>query len=169
MKYLISAFSILIGLFSLSACTSMPTGPSVLVLPGAGKTFDQFRSEDYRCRQYAFSQIGGATPSQVSAVSGIGSAVTGTALGSAAGAAIGGGKGAAIGAGSGLIVGSMAGGEAAEASGYEAQSRYDMGYIQCMYSMGNRVPISGNLIDENALDEGSQPYTAPLPAPPTRR
>lgn len=101
--------------------------------------------------------MGGATPSQVTAVSGIGSAVTGTALGAAAGAAIGGGKGAAIGAGSGLVMGSVAGGEAAQASGYEAQSRYDMSYIQCMYSMGNRVPVSGNLVDENALDENNLP------------
>lgn len=164
MKFQNTALFIIIGLFSLSACTSIPTGPSVLVLPGGGKPFDQFRSEDYRCRYYAFTQIGGATPSQVSAVSGIGSAVTGTALGAAAGAAMGGGKGAAIGAGSGLVMGSMAGGEAAQASGYEAQSRYDMSYIQCMYSLGNRVPISGNLIDENSLDDYSQPYATP-PSP----
>lgn len=168
MNFRITALFILIGLFSLSACTSIPTGPSVLVLPGAGKTFDQFRSEDYRCRQYALTQIGGATPSQVSVASGVGSAVTGTALGAAAGAAIGGGRGAAIGAGSGLVMGSMMGGEAAQASGYEAQSRYDMSYIQCMYSMGNRVPISGNLIDDNVLDDNSQSFNTPVPPPPAR-
>jgi Glycine-zipper domain len=168
MKLSINSFLILIGLFLLIACTSMPTGPSVLVLPGAGKTFDQFRSEDYRCQQYAFTQIGGATPSQVSATSGIGSAVTGTAIGAAAGAAMGGGKGAAIGAGSGLVMGSLAGSEAAQASGYEAQSRYDMSYIQCMYSLGNRVPISGNLIDEKAFDDSSQPFNVPAPPPASR-
>lgn len=168
MKIRESILLISIGVAALSACTYMPTGPSVLVLPGAGKTFDQFRAEDYRCRQYAFTQIGGATPSQVSAASSVGSAITGTALGAAAGAAIGGGgKGAAIGAGSGLIAGSMAGGEAAQASGAEAQSRYDMSYIQCMYSLGNRVPISGNLIDENMYEENAPGLNAPLP-PSTR-
>jgi Glycine-zipper domain len=169
MKYRMTSFFILIGLLSLSACTTMPIGPSVLVLPGADKTFDQFRSEDYRCRKYAYTQLGGATPSQASAVSGVSSAVTGTALGAAAGAALGGGKGAAVGAGSGLVMGSMAGGEAAQASGHEAQSRYDMSYIQCMYSMGNRVPVSGNLIDENALDDNSQPFNSPVPPPPAGR
>ncbi len=169
MKLLITSFYLLTVLFSLSACTTLPTGPSVLVLPGAGKTFDQFRAEDYNCRHYAFTQMGGVTPAQVSASSGVGSAVAGTAIGAIAGTAIGGGKGAAIGAGSGLIAGSIAGGEAAQTSGYEAQSRYDMGYIQCMYSMGNRVPISGNLIDENELDEdGQSSANTPPPQPLTR-
>jgi hypothetical protein len=27
----------------LGACTTLPTGPSVMVLPGTGKNFDQFR------------------------------------------------------------------------------------------------------------------------------
>lgn len=156
MKFKTIALFALIGLFTLTACTSIPIDPSVLVLQGAGKTFDQFRSEDFRCRHYAFTQIGGATPSQVSVASGVGSAVTGTALGAAAGAA--------IGAGNGLIMDSMAGGDAAQLSAYEAQSRYDMAYVQCMYAMGNRVPISGNLIDENSFEESGQGFTAPVPS-----
>ncbi len=167
MKLRIPKFFVPVVIFSLSACTSIPTGPSVLVLPGAGKSFDQFRAEDYKCRQYAFAQIGGATPNQASTTSGVGSAIAGTALGAAAGAAFGGGKGAAIGAGSGLLAGSMAGIEAAQTSGYEAQARYDMSYIQCMFAYGNRVPISGNLIDGNVLDDNDQPFNSPLP-PPTR-
>jgi outer membrane lipoprotein SlyB len=169
MKVWKTVLLISINLTMVSACTYMPAGPSVLVLPGAGKNFDQFRAEDYRCRQYAFTQIGGATPSQASFASGVGSAATGAALGAAAGAAMGGGKGAAIGAGGGLIAGSMAGGEAAQVSGVEAQSRFDMSYIQCMYSMGNRVPISGNLIDENMYDDNSPAFNAPLPPPPPSR
>ena len=166
MKSIVVVFSALVGLIAVNGCSTMPTGPSVLVLPGAGKSFDQFRSEDYRCRQYAFGQIGGTTPSQASVASGVGSALTGAAVGAATGAAIGGGKGAAIGAGSGLAMGTIAGGgEAAQVSGYEAQSRYDMGYIQCMYAMGNRVPITGNLIEENDMDEYGPAYNQPAPPP----
>jgi hypothetical protein len=29
-----------------SACATVPTGPSVMVLPGAGKPFDQFQLDD---------------------------------------------------------------------------------------------------------------------------
>ena len=40
-----------------TACASAPTGPSVLVLPGRGKSDDQFRAEDARCRQRAASEL----------------------------------------------------------------------------------------------------------------
>lgn len=153
-----------IAMTLLSACTVMPpSSPSVLVLPGTGKSFEQFRLEDSNCRQYAFAQVGGVTPGQISADSGIASAVTGTAIGAAAGAALGGGECAAIGAGSGLLAGSLAGADAARISGYEAQERYDMSYIQCMYAYGNRVPISGNLIDEKGQSGVRAPYSFPLP------
>jgi len=150
----------------LSACTTLPTGPGVLVLPGPGKTFDQFRLEEAYCRQYAFGQIGGVAPSQASSSSGVGSAVAGTSLGAAAGAAFGGGEGAAIGAGGGLLAGSLVGTEAARSSGYEAQERYDMSYIQCMYAHGNRVPVSGNFVDESMTSHknGSDPNRPPAPS-----
>ena len=74
-----------------------------MVLPGSGKSFEQFRTDDYQCRQFAIQQAGGATPNQASAASGVASAAVGTGLGAAAGAAIGGGPGAAIGAGGGLL------------------------------------------------------------------
>ncbi|MGR9086766.1 MAG: hypothetical protein ACU841_06800 [Gammaproteobacteria bacterium] len=152
----------------LSACTVLPpSGPSILVLPGSGKTFEQFRSEDDYCRQYALSQIGGAAPGQVSADSGIASAVTGTAIGAAAGAAFGGGEGAAIGAGGGLLAGSMMGLDASRMSAYETQKRYDMSYIQCMYANGNRVPISGQIVDRDlgGRTDSNEPYKMPLPPP----
>ncbi|HTH44456.1 MAG TPA: hypothetical protein VL528_05200, partial [Oxalicibacterium sp.] len=55
--------ALLTGVLALSACTTMPTGPSVLVLPGSGKSFDQFRADDMDCRQYAQYQMGGETSS----------------------------------------------------------------------------------------------------------
>lgn len=97
--------SVLLLLFSLGACVSIPSGPSVMALPGSGKTFDQFRNDDFYCKQYASEQVSGVTPNQASISSGLGSAAVGTGLGAAAGAALGGGTGAAIGAGSGLLGG----------------------------------------------------------------
>jgi hypothetical protein len=46
------------ALLLLSACGSTPVyGPGVLVLPGTGKSFDQFRFDDNDCRGYAQTQL----------------------------------------------------------------------------------------------------------------
>jgi len=129
----------------LAACVSLPSGPSVMTLPGSGKSFEQFRHDDYDCRRYAYEQIGGLTPRQSAQSSGVQSAAVGTGLGAAAGAAIAGGGGAAIGAGTGLLAGGLAGSGAASTSAYVNQHRYDMSYIQCMYAKGHRVPVSGRI------------------------
>ena len=50
----------LVWVLLLSACSTMPSGPSVLVLPGTGKDFDQFHNDDQMCRQFAHNQIAGA-------------------------------------------------------------------------------------------------------------
>ena len=133
---------------ALTACVSMPTGPSVMVLPGSSKSFEQFRTDDYDCRRYAYAQIGYTSARDASVSSGMGSAAVGTGLGAAAGAAIGGGEGAAIGAGTGLLAGGLAGTSSARTSGYERQYRYDISYIQCMYAKGHRVPVSGKITSE---------------------
>ena len=49
---------IVLVLFVLGGCATVPTGPSVMVLPPAGKPFEQFQAEDARCRQWARQQIG---------------------------------------------------------------------------------------------------------------
>jgi hypothetical protein len=51
---------LLLGLGILSACTVVPTGPSVLVLPAVGKSMDVFQGEEGACRAYAQQQLGGA-------------------------------------------------------------------------------------------------------------
>jgi hypothetical protein len=122
----------------LTACATVPTGPSVMVLPGSGKSFEQFQADDTVCRQWAHQQTG-TTPGESSSGSGIASAAVGTALGAAAGAAIGAAAGnpavgAAAGAGGGLLLGSAAGVGAAGYAGTETQRRYDMAYQQCMYA-----------------------------------
>lgn len=44
-------------LLVMAGCSTMPTGPSVLVLPGTGKDFGLFKTDDADCRQLAFGQI----------------------------------------------------------------------------------------------------------------
>ena len=99
----------------------------MMSLPGTGKSFDQFRADDFECRQYASSQVGGSTPNQASSDSGVKSAAIGTAVGAAAGALIDGSHGAGVGAGVGLLTGALAGSSAANASAYTMQQRYDIG------------------------------------------
>jgi YmgG-like glycine-zipper protein len=164
----------LLALVALAACTTVPpSGPSMLVLPGTGKNFDQFRADDYECRQYASSQLG-TTPAQAAEESGLRSAAVGTAIGAVAGAAIGGQRGAAVGAGTGLAVGGLAGTGTASQSAYTLQQRYDFGYQQCMYAKGHKVPVSGTFassIPEPArrTPPPSAPpanYSPPIPPPP---
>jgi len=130
----------------------------MMVLPGSGKSFDQFRADDLECRNYALASVGGKTPGQVAEQSGVKSAVVGTAIGAAAGAALGGHEGAGVGAGTGLLIGGLAGTGSAQASGYGLQRRYDVSYVQCMYSMGHQVPVSGHTYRPTR-----SPYYAPLP------
>ena len=51
---------LLLGLGIFSACTVLPTGPSVLVLPTVGKSMDVFQVEEGECRSYARQQLGSA-------------------------------------------------------------------------------------------------------------
>ena len=155
----------------LAACVSLPNGPSVMTLPGAGKSFDQFRHDDYDCRRYAYEQVGGITPRQASQTSGIESAAIGAGLGAAAGAAIAGGGGAAIGAGTGLLAGGLVGSGTASSSAYVNQQRYDISYIQCMYAKGHRVPVSGRITNDPPPASGNRGISSPptnfnLPPPP---
>ncbi|HEY2000609.1 hypothetical protein [Paraburkholderia sp.] len=162
MKY--SRIALLASLSFLGACAVVPTGPSVMALPGTGKTFDQFRADDASCRQYAFQQVGGVSTNQAATASGVGSAVVGTALGAAAGAAFNGGSGAAVGAGAGLLAGSLFGASASQGSAYEVQRRYDYSYLQCMYASGNRIPVSGRMSTIQSTEGGYA--TTPPPPPP---
>jgi len=152
-----------------SACVTVPpSGPSVTVLPGSGKTFDQFRYDESDCRQYASSQIGGATPEQAQVDSGVRSAVVGTAIGTVAGALVGGRHGAAVGAGTGLLVGSAAGAGASDASARTLQQRYDMAYQQCMYAKGHQVPVAGRYAPRSYQPAPPPPPPGSPPPPPPR-
>jgi hypothetical protein len=81
-----------------------------------------------------------------------------------------------IGAGTGLLVGSAVGSGAATTSGYVAQQRYDISYIQCMYAKGHRVPVSGKITSDQPVNSGTGPkistppenFTPPPPPLPPR-
>lgn len=153
--------SVAAAAMSLAACTSVPTGPSMMALPGTGKNFDQFRVDDRECKLYALEQVNGATPNKAAEDSAVKSAIIGTAIGAAAGAAMDGSSGAAAGAGVGLLMGGIIGAGAGDQSSRVAQRRYDNGYIQCMYAKGHRVPVTGNY-----TQPAGKPTTASFPPPP---
>jgi hypothetical protein len=156
------------GVFLLAGCVSLPNGPSVMALPGAGKSFTEFRIDDAECREFAQYQVGGSTADQAAVDAGVRSALIGTVIGAAAGAVLGGQRGAGVGAGTGLLVGSMAGAGAAQHSSYGTQRQYDHAYVQCMYSKGQRVPVSGDFSRGRRASGGSlgAPSDVYMPPPP---
>ena len=128
----------------LGGCATMPTGPSVRVLPAPGKSFEQFMAEDALCRRYAEQQLGMSPQETANQNTATGAAV-GTAIGAGVGAVLGAasghaGAGAAIGGGTGLLFGAASGADSGRVYGYEAQRRYDNTYVQCMYAKGNQIP-----------------------------
>lgn len=155
--------AVLLAPLALAACAVTPSGPSVMVLPGTGKNFDQFRSDDLQCRGYAQGQLGGASAQQAGVDSGLRSAALGTLLGAVAGAAIDGGHGAGVGAGTGLVFGSLAGTGAADSSAYGMQQRYDSTYQQCMYASGHKVPVAGQLMSQVPANAATPPPGTPPP------
>lgn len=153
MKYSIIAV-VLFG--TLAGCATVPSGPSVVVMPAPGKPFEIFAAEDRECKQYAQQNIGMA-PGEAATDSEMKSIAAGTAIGAAAGVLSGGrhvGSSAAV----GMLGGAALGSGEAGYSGREAQRRYDIAYEQCMYAKGNQLPQAG----------GYQPrviYTQPAPPP----
>jgi hypothetical protein len=147
---------------SLGACVTVPAGPSVMVLPGQGKSFEQFQVDDMACRQWGAQQAG-IEPRSAATQSTATGALLGTLLGAGLGAAIGAaagdpGIGAAVGAGTGLLGGTAVGASAGETSRSSVQQRYDFAYQQCMYAKGNQIPAR--------LGSSRQNYAPPPPPPP---
>ena len=156
----------------MTACATIPNGPSKMALPGTGKSFDQFRADDSMCRQFAFDQIGGKTANQASDESFAKNAILGTAIGAAIGAAAGGGHGAGVGAATGVAVGSMVGLDESRNSSYNFQQRYDNAYVQCMYAKGHQVPVYGQPVMQRNSNMPLAPIDMPaasVPPPPPNK
>jgi Glycine-zipper domain len=148
-----------------TACASVPSGPSVMVLPGTGKDFNQFQVDDNECRQFASQQLG-TSVNETGAKNTATGAVIGTVVGAALGAAIGAAAGspatgAAVGAGAGLFGGTAVGASNAQGAQVSAQRRYDASYVQCMYAKGHQVPVA-----RGSVPAFTQPAAAAPPPPP---
>ncbi len=157
--------ALLLAVLAVSGCATIPPGPSVMVMPGQGKSFEAFQADDYTCREWAQTQTGWQANETVNQNL-AGGAVAGGLLGAAAGALIGAasgnvGPGAAIGAGAGLLAGSAMAHNRAYGAGWEVQRRYDNAYQQCMYAKGNQIPA--------AVDSGTAHSRYVPPPPPPRR
>lgn len=156
-----------LALVVLSGCATMPTGPSVMVLPTPGKPIEVFQGEDLACRQWAGERIGISAQDSANKNTVTG-AVVGTVIGAGAGALLGAatghaGEGAAIGAGSGLLIGTASGADAGQQYGWEAQQKYDYAYVQCMYAKDNQIPERVHRYRIRRISPMSQPdrYSVP--------
>jgi hypothetical protein len=156
--------AVLVGALFAGACATIPPGPTQQVLPGTGKTFDQFRVDDVACRDFATAQVG--TPEQAQTDAAARSALAGAGVGAVAGALTGNSHTAAGGAALGLIVGAIAGSGPANASGRHVQYRYDVAYQQCMYSKGHRVPVAARYEHPGARGYAPPPPPPGSPPPP---
>jgi uncharacterized protein YcfJ len=124
----------------LSACVSAPTGPTVAVMPRAGKPFEIFQQEDQQCRNFAANSVKDTSDAALKEAAT--SAAIGAALGAVAGAVIQGGSHTNVGtgAGVGLLGGAATGSMNASGKQNQAQVQYNIAYQQCMYAKGNQVP-----------------------------
>ncbi len=177
----LAAFAVL-PVLALGACAvAVPTGPTVVALPGQGKTFQQFQTDDYNCRGYAQSRTQyAAQEAQNASNSANGTAVVGTLIGAGLGAAIGAaagnpGAGAAVGAGAGLLGGASVGGDQAQGAADSLQHRYNIAYAQCMVGNGEALQSAGGYGPPPGYYGGPPPgyyggpppgYDAPPPPPP---
>src|SRR3954464_1166287 len=155
-----------IGVLAVAGCASTPPpGPSVMVLPGTAKSFDEFRHDDHDCRGYAYVQSGAQGADQAASNATAKSAAVGAIVGTAAGAALGGnGHAALAGAGVGTATGAMIGTSGAAQGSYSVQRRYDNAFTQCMYAKGNKVPMA--LAPRRPAAPSSPSYPRPPPPPP---
>jgi len=161
MKYSILTLAFL---GALAGCATIPNGPSVAVMPGQGKSFEQFNADDDVCRQYAQKSIG-TTAAQNANNAEVTSIAAGTALGAVAGALVGGHQGAGTGAAIGMVGGASIGSGEAQYSGRETQRRYDIAYEQCMYAKGNQLPQASAYRPRVMYAQPPAPAPAPVQSP----
>lgn len=131
-----------LGALALVGCATVPSAPTVLVLPGPQKNAARFHQDQVACAHQANAQVApGVDAANHQAV---GSAVVGTVLGAAVGALLGSpynsSSGAAWGAGAGLMIGGSAGAGGSQAAQFNLQQRYDIAFVQCMVALGNQLP-----------------------------
>jgi outer membrane lipoprotein SlyB len=158
----------MVAAIALAACAPTVMGPTVPVMPGPNKPFDQFAADQQICQGYANSQIAPLTAQANNQA--VGSALLTTALGAGVGAAVGGGRGAAIGAASGAVLGTAVGAQSSSLAGMSIQQQFDIYYSQCMFARGNQVPgFSPNMYSIPPYPGAGGPpsgFSGPPPGPP---
>jgi hypothetical protein len=162
-----AAFAAVAGLLALGGCVAVPQAPTVMVMPGSGKSFEVFQADMGACQQFAQMSIGGPTQAAQNSVGTnvAGGAVAGAAVGALLGAATGNASaGAAWGAGTGMLIGGAGAGNYGAASSYTLQRQYDIAYMQCMYTRGNQVPAVAS--PRTARTWSAPPPPARYGAPP---
>ena len=133
-----------LALILVGGCATLPSGPSVMVLPGKGKSFEAFQQDKCICEQWALEQTGlDSHESQHDTIAS--GAAIGTLIGAGTGAILGApsgnaGNGALIGAGGGLLAGTALATNQTQAVSFELQRRYDIAYQECMFAKGNQIP-----------------------------
>jgi hypothetical protein len=137
----------------LAGCVPAKIGPTIQVMPGAGKSSEAFQADQTACEQYASDQV--KDDRKEANQQAVGTALVGTALGAGLGAAAG---DAGVGAAAGGAVGTGVAAGNAQQAAQTIQQRYDIAYSQCMYSKGNQVPGYG--------PAPVAPVAAPPPPPP---
>lgn len=152
---------------ALAGCAvTVPTGPSVAVMPAVGKPFEVFQNDNEVCMQYAREQIG-VDPQRAGQTEIAAGAATGAVLGAAAGAALGdSSRAAGAGAGAGLLMGTAIGAGNADRSSMALQRRYDIAYQQCMYAKGNQLPQADYSHYRAMIYPTYSPPRASYPPPP---
>lgn len=126
----------------LAACGSAPIGPTVTVLPGRDRSFEQFARDDAQCRAYA-AHSAGIPGHEAEARTVASTMAAGAAIGALAGAVVGGHHDAATGAVAGAAVGAAVAAGDRRAAAADTQRRYDIAYQQCMHAKGHQVPGAG--------------------------
>jgi hypothetical protein len=161
---------LMLPVLALGACAvAPPSHPTIVSLPGPGKSFPQFQSDDALCQSYASSKTSDAqAASAASQNNAVGTATAGALIGAAAGAALGSlsgnvGAGAGIGAGIGLLGGASVAGDNTQGTANSLQGRFDTAYAQCMVGNGETIePPSGPAYDAAPV---AYPYPAVIVGP----
>ena len=166
-----------LALCTLSSC-AQPIGPTVQVLPPAGKSFAAFEADERECSLHVDAQVKPMVDR--SATAQLGTAAIGTILGAGLGAALGGGNGAAVGAAAGALGGTGVGADQADAGQARIQNYYDNSYAACMTARGDVVtapPAPQTVVVAASPTVIVQPvpyyvqpapYVVPVPTAPTQ-
>lgn len=158
----VSAAVILAG----CATSPLPSGPSVAVMPAVGKPFEVFQAEDNECRGYAQQAVGMSANDAAASSQGRNMAI-GTAIGAVAGALLfDSSRGAGPGAAMGLMMGTASGSDQGNRTANDAQRRYDIAYLQCMYAKGNQLPQTSRYQSPAPVQYQPPPPNAPPPNQP---